>query len=180
MDSATNLTVINSLGGLLSGPCWEDASHFDPEAHFHRIALPAPHDHEALRGLVADLAAAPLDHAHPLWEMHLIESLGSGAAVLTLVHHAVTDGIPLARVTLSATDGGDTEPGIGESEPHLSAAGRMLGHGIGALRHSPPDGRTRPFGRRHAREARPARRRGLAGPEGRGASRPSRRLVGSC
>jgi diacylglycerol O-acyltransferase / wax synthase len=135
MDSATNLTVINSLGGLLSGPCWEDASHFDPEAHFHRIALPAPHDRCALRELVGDLSTAPLDHDRPLWEIYLIEGFGSGAAMLMRVHHAVADGIALARVMLSAADGCDPGPGIADSAAHSSGLTSVLGHGLGGLRH---------------------------------------------
>src|SRR6187549_3155202 len=104
---------IAAHGGALSGPHWEDDPRFDANAHFHHIALPAPHDRNALRELVSDLATAPLDHERPLWEVHLIDDFGSGAAVLTRVHHAVGDGIALARVMLSATDGGDPGPGIG-------------------------------------------------------------------
>ena len=122
-------------GGALSGPHWEDVPHFDPKAHFHRIALPAPHDRDALRVLVGDLSTAPLDHERPLWEVYLIEGFGSGAAVLTRVHHAVADGIALARVMLSATEGGDSGPGIGDVEPHQSGLGAVLDHGLGALSH---------------------------------------------
>ena len=111
-------------GGTLSGAHWEDDPNFDPAAHFHRIALPAPHDRGALRELVGDLATAPLDHERPLWEVYLIEDFGSGAAVLTRIHHAVGDGIVLARVMISATDGGDPGPGIGEPEGHPSALSR--------------------------------------------------------
>src|SRR3954464_8833419 len=49
-------------GGTLNGAHWEDDPQFDPDDHFHRIALPAPGDREALKTLVSDLAAAPLDH----------------------------------------------------------------------------------------------------------------------
>ena len=123
-------------GGTLSGPHWEDDPHFDPKTHFHRIALPAPHDRDALRELVGDLATAPLDHGRPLWEVYLIEDFGSGAAVLTRVHHAVADGIALARVMLSATDGGDPGPGIGDVEPHsLRRSARCSTTGSAPLRH---------------------------------------------
>ena len=123
------------IGGVLSSPHWEDDPRFDAQAHFHHIALPAPHDRNALRELVSDLATAPLDHERPLWEVHLIDGFGSGAAALTRVHHAVGDGIALARVLLAATDGGDPGPGIGEYEADHHGLTSLLSQGLGALRH---------------------------------------------
>ncbi len=123
------------MGGPLSGPHWEDDPHFDPEAHFHRIALPAPHDEAVLRELVGDLAAMPLDHDRPLWEVYLIEDYGDGGAILMRVHHAVADGIALARVLLSVTDGGDAGPGIGKSPHDGSSLVDRVGHGAEALLH---------------------------------------------
>ena len=67
--------------------------------------------------------------------MYLIEGFGSGAAMLMRVHHAVADGIALARVLLSATGGGDPGPGISVVEPHSAGLGAVLDHGLGALRH---------------------------------------------
>src|SRR6478752_5376735 len=110
-------------GGALNGAHWEDDPQFDADDHFHRIALPAPGDLETLKALVGDLATAPLDHGRPLWEVHLIEGVGDGAVLLTRVHHAVGDGIALARVMLSATDGGDPGPGVGGDSHRTSAFG---------------------------------------------------------
>jgi diacylglycerol O-acyltransferase len=104
---------IGRASGPLGSPHWEDDPDFDAGDHFHRIALPAPGDREALRRLVGDLATAPLDHGRALWDVYLIDGFGAGAAVLTRVHHAIGDGIALARVMLSATDEGDAVPGIG-------------------------------------------------------------------
>jgi WS/DGAT/MGAT family acyltransferase len=119
-------------GGPFGGAHWEDDPRFDPADHFHRIALPAPHDEDALKTLLGDLASAPLAHDRPLWDVHLIEGVGTGAALLTRVHHAVGDGIALARVLLSATDGGDPGPGIGEDHHDGHFA---LGTVFGALAH---------------------------------------------
>jgi diacylglycerol O-acyltransferase / wax synthase len=102
----------------LTGAHWEDDPSFDPEAHVHRVALPAPHDEAALRELVGNLAAMPLDHGRPLWEAYLIEDVGDGAAVLIRTHHAIADGVALARVMLSAADGGDDGPGFGAHAEH--------------------------------------------------------------
>jgi diacylglycerol O-acyltransferase len=122
-------------GGPLGGPQWEDDPRFDPDEHFHRIALPAPHDRTALRALVGDLASAPLDHGRALWDVYMIDDFGHGAALLTRVHHAVGDGIALARVMLSATDSGDSGPGIGDFAEHHSALGTVLHGGLSAIAH---------------------------------------------
>ena len=122
-------------GGPLNGAHWEDDPQFDPNDHFHRVALPEPHDDEALRALVGDLATAPLDHGRPLWEVHMIEGVGGGAVLLTRVHHALADGIALARVMLSATDGGDPGPGVGGPRAHHSALGGVLHGALGAVAH---------------------------------------------
>ncbi len=113
----------------VTGGHWEDAPDFDPEAHVHRVALPAPHDEAALRELVGGLAAMPLDHDRPLWEAYFIEDVGDGAALLLRIHHAIGDGVALARVMLSAADGGmDDGPGFGEHNGHgPSMASRVAG-----------------------------------------------------
>jgi len=121
--------------GPLGSPHWEDDADFDAADHFHRIALPAPGDREALRQLVGDLATAPLDHGRALWDVYLIDGFGPGAAVLTRVHHAVGDGIALARVMLSATDAGDPGPGIGAAvDGNLPLSAALLA-GWGAVTH---------------------------------------------
>lgn len=122
-------------GGPLGGPHWEDAPRFDPADHFHHVALPPPHDRTALRAMVADLATTPLDHGRPLWEVYLIDDFGNGAAVVSRVHHAVADGIALARVMLSATDGGDAGAGVGGENTHRSALSSVLHGSLATIGH---------------------------------------------
>jgi len=88
----------------LSGPHWEDDPKFDINVHLHRVALPAPGDEEELRALVSDLTATPLDPAKPLWQFHLVDGYGDGAAMIARIHHSIADGIALSRVMLSLTD----------------------------------------------------------------------------
>jgi WS/DGAT/MGAT family acyltransferase len=126
---------IARTGGLLGAPHWEDDPAFDAADHFHHVALPDPHDRAALRELVGDLATAPLDHARALWDVYLIDGVGTGAAVLTRVHHAIGDGIALARVMLSATDGGDPGPGIGTSPERHGLVRTAVHAGLAALTH---------------------------------------------
>lgn len=85
-------------------PQWEDDPAFDLGLHLHRIALPAPGDRRALEAFVADRMVVPLDRSRALWEFHLIDGYGSGSAVLARMHHAIADGIALARVLFSLTD----------------------------------------------------------------------------
>jgi len=115
-------------GPPLAGPRWEDDPSFDPELHFHHVALPAPHDRRALQELVSDRLAMPLDRDRPLWEVYFVDAFGEGAAVLVRIHHSVADGIALARVMLTLTDGdaGTGEPGIssaGDADSRLSLLG---------------------------------------------------------
>lgn len=88
----------------LSGPHWEDDPRFDLDLHLHRVALPPPGDRATLQALVADLMATPLDQAKPLWQFHLVDGYGDGAAMIARIHHCIADGIALARVLLSLTD----------------------------------------------------------------------------
>ncbi len=133
----------------LGTPQWEDDEHFDVDLHLHHVALPAPGDRAALEAFVADRMVIPLDRARPLWEFHLIDGFGNGSAVLSRIHHAVADGIALARVLFSLTDDG-ADAGLAPAhEDHPSglagaalAAGRSAGGalhlaraGAGAILH---------------------------------------------
>jgi diacylglycerol O-acyltransferase / wax synthase len=94
----------------ITGPHWEDAA-LDLTLHFHHVALPAPGDRRALEAFVSDRIATPLDRSRPLWDVYLIDGFGAGAAVLTRIHHCIADGIALARVMLTLTDGAPAPTG---------------------------------------------------------------------
>ena len=96
--------VVEGLPGR--PPSWQEDDAFEPDLHFHRLALPAPGDRAVLQEIVADLIAAPLDRGRPLWDVYLLEGYAGGCAVLFRMHHAIADGIALARVMLSLTDAG--------------------------------------------------------------------------
>lgn len=86
------------------GPRWKDVE-LDLDLHFHHVALPAPGDQHTLEAFVCDRIATPLDRSRPLWDVYLIDGFGYGAAVLTRIHHCLADGIALARLMLTLTDG---------------------------------------------------------------------------
>jgi diacylglycerol O-acyltransferase len=120
--------------GPLAPAVWEEVPDFDPEPHFHRVTLPAPQDQAALQALVGELAAQPLAHDRPLWDVYMVGRCGDGAAIVTRIHHAVADGIALSRVMLSLTgedpgaamiaDAGGHESGHGRLGPLGAVAGR--------------------------------------------------------
>ncbi|GLW63481.1 diacylglycerol O-acyltransferase [Actinomadura rubrobrunea] len=86
-------------------PYWEDDPDFDPRRHIFEIALPAPGGPAQLADAVAMLHERPLDRAHPLWEMVLIQGLAGGlAAVYVKVHHAAIDGVMAAEALAALLD----------------------------------------------------------------------------
>ncbi len=102
-------------GGLPLGlPHWEDDPLFDLKLHLHRVALPLPGDDRALRAMLSDLISTPLDHAKPLWQVHLIENYGPGCVVLFRLHHCLADGMALLQVLRAITarsPGGPSQEG---------------------------------------------------------------------
>ena len=111
----------------LSGPSFERDPHFDLDRHLHRrgLATPGPRreraaisgrqaarpaaadmelEQAALRELIGDLIATPLDRSKPLWDIYLIDRPNDCQALVARMHHCIADGIALARVMLSLTD----------------------------------------------------------------------------
>src|SRR5689334_4092668 len=113
-------------------PVWRDQDAFEPRLHFHRHALPAPGDRTVLQEVISDMIAAPLSRDRPMWDVYLLEGYGAGCALLVRMHHAIADGIALARVLLSITDGardpeaGFTRESSGASVGAALRAGRSL------------------------------------------------------
>jgi len=94
----------------LDHPVWVIEEKVDLDYHIRHEALPKPGGMEELRGLVAQLHAAPLDRSRPLWEFHFIEGLEGGAfAVYGKVHHSMMDGLA-GMATLGVTF--DFAPGV--------------------------------------------------------------------
>jgi diacylglycerol O-acyltransferase len=104
--------------GLLgSRPHWVDDEDFDLGRHFRRATLASPGDDAALQRYMEQHVATPLDPSHPLWEVHLLDGHGSGAAIFLRTHHALADGLALGRVLLSLTEQEDEAEG-----PQLASA----------------------------------------------------------
>ena len=125
---------------------WEDDPDFDLQRHLHRVTLPSPGDEATLQRFVEERIPVPLDRAHPLWEVWLIDGYGSGSVVFGRFHHALADGIALTRVLLSLTEDGSGlgADALGGQEvvaaqdvvdpPERSLAGAALSAGVSAAR----------------------------------------------
>ena len=88
---------------------WVDDADFDIERHVVREKLVRKRgrsEREALKARASELAVTPLDHAHPLWQMHVFDHYEDGSAVILRIHHCIADGIALNAVLMSIADGG--------------------------------------------------------------------------
>lgn len=94
-------------------PYWIDDHDVDLDFHVRGLALPAPGSEQQLVDQVSRLHARPLDRAHPLWELYVIEGLeGDRAAIYTKLHHAAIDGKSGIQIltTLLSTEPRATAP----------------------------------------------------------------------
>jgi len=91
-------------------PHWEDDPHFDIDAHIRHIALPAPGDEAALLDLLSDLASTPLDYNRPLWQLHIIDGVPNGGALVLRFHHCVADGTAMMAVAPQVFDATPNAP----------------------------------------------------------------------
>jgi diacylglycerol O-acyltransferase / wax synthase len=89
---------------------WEDDPYFDLERHLVRLRVDG--GREALAARLDVLASMPLDPAHPLWRVEVVEG-GAEPALLVKLHHCIADGFALVSLLLSLAD----DP----PEPHLAA-----------------------------------------------------------
>lgn len=135
-------------------PHWEDDPGFDLGRHLVRATLDGDDD-AAVQQYVADRLHEPLDREHPLWQIHLLDGHADGNVVYTRLHHALADGIALARVLLDlSTDAPEGDLVPVDADPHdvelglvegafrvATAAGAagaaVLGTGVALVRETP-------------------------------------------
>ncbi len=79
-------------GFPIATPHWEAMPDFEIDQQLHHIALPPPGDDAALTELINDLASTPLDRARPLWDVHVVDGVNGGSALITRLHHCIGDG----------------------------------------------------------------------------------------
>lgn len=91
-------------GFPIATPYWEDMPDFAIDQQIHHVALPAPHDRRALTDLVSDLASTPLDRERPLWQVHVVDDVGRGSALVMRFHHCIGDGTAMMAVSRELFD----------------------------------------------------------------------------
>ncbi|MEH3139820.1 MAG: wax ester/triacylglycerol synthase family O-acyltransferase [Mycobacterium kyogaense] len=116
----------------------------DVDEHVHEITLPEPADDSVLADTVAEIMANRLDRSRPLWAMYVVHGLAGRTAVVTKLHHAISDGISAAHIYAAILDG--AVPSADEGSRHtdepnqflLAARGIIVGplRRVKALRHA--------------------------------------------
>ena len=117
-------------GFPLPTPHWQDMPHFDIDQHLHHIALAAPHDQAALVRLVSDLASMPLDHTLPLWQVHVVDDVEGGSALITRCHHCMADGTAMMTVTQRLYDPAPGAEPLPPPRARGASIGRRAGQGL--------------------------------------------------
>jgi diacylglycerol O-acyltransferase / wax synthase len=88
---------------------WVEDDDFDIERHVlseKLVRKRGQSERKALQARASELAATPLDPAHPLWQMHVFDRYEDGSAVILRIHHCIADGVALSAVLMSIGDGG--------------------------------------------------------------------------
>ncbi len=122
-------------GFPIATPHWQDMPHFDLDQHIHRIALPAPHDLAALKTLLDDLASMPLDRDQPLWQIHVVDRVARGSALVMRYHHCIGDGTALQAVVRKLFDVTPDAPSAGEPLQPQAAPQRPAAGAVDAVSH---------------------------------------------
>jgi len=111
-------------------PVWIEDLHFELSAHLGRIAVPGPGAPAQVDAIVGELAGVPLDRARPLWALWVLEGLQGGRVALLLkVHHAVADGLTVARLldaVMTRVPSGEIAASSGEWSPDRVPSDREL------------------------------------------------------
>ncbi|MFM6850469.1 MAG: WS/DGAT domain-containing protein [Terrabacter sp.] len=95
-------------GRVLGRYRWEDDPDFGLERHLIRATLSgeggSTEADAELQAYIERQLPRPFDPTRPLWEAHLVDGHGTGAALVFRSHHALADGIALTRVLLGLTE----------------------------------------------------------------------------
>jgi diacylglycerol O-acyltransferase / wax synthase len=117
-------------GFPMATPHWQDMPHFDIDQHLHHIALAAPHDQAALTALVNDIASTPLDHSQPLWQVHVVDDVEGGSALIMRCHHCIADGTAMMTVIQKLYDPAPGAPPLSAPRARGAGVGRGAGKGL--------------------------------------------------
>jgi diacylglycerol O-acyltransferase len=84
----------------VSAPRWEADPFYERDYHVRRVRVPGAGTTRDLLDLAAPVAMQAFDKDRPLWEFTLVEGLAGGRfGVIFKIHHAMTDGVGMLRMT---------------------------------------------------------------------------------
>ncbi len=107
--------------GSFARPAWVDASDFVLARHILETSVVHPGGQRQLEEALEALLSDPLDRAHPLWQLWLLDGLSEGRqAVVLKVHHAVADGIGVLALVDRLLDGEPATPSPATEGPSSS------------------------------------------------------------
>ncbi len=79
--------------------------HFDLDYHVRWLRAPGDGSLRDLLDMAAPFAMQGFDRARPLWEFDIVEGLAEGrAALVSKIHHSITDGVGAMKLTMSFLD----------------------------------------------------------------------------
>lgn len=90
-------------GGALGLAAWDEDPAFALRRHLARRTLPRGGT-RALQAFAGAVATEPLDPAHPLWRVFVVDGFGAGSALIAKLHHCLADGFALVGLLLSLAD----------------------------------------------------------------------------
>jgi diacylglycerol O-acyltransferase / wax synthase len=89
----------------IAHPTWESDPEFDIGKHIIEEKLAAPGDDRTMGSLLGKYLAPLMDRSRPLWKMIVLQGRADGnTAVLSMVHHAMVDGVSGVDLTLVMHD----------------------------------------------------------------------------
>jgi len=104
----------------LAPPRWEVDPSFDRKFHLRWIAAPGDGSLRAVLDSAEPIAMQGFDRARPLWELYVIEGMANGgAAMLMKLHHSLSDGVGLVRMTTALVERGREGSSRGKPMPEL-------------------------------------------------------------
>ena len=110
----------------IAPPRWELDPHFDVRFHVRWLAAPDDGSLRAVLDYAEPVAMQGFDRARPLWELSIIEGLaGSKAAMILKVHHSLSDGVGLVRMTSALVETSGEPTAAPRAMPRLPQ-GRVL------------------------------------------------------
>jgi diacylglycerol O-acyltransferase / wax synthase len=117
-------------------PRWTLEESFDLDFHLRRARVTATGDWPAVLEFARTAAMSDFDRTRPLWEFTLLEGLeDGGAALVTKLHHSLTDGIGGIQLAEFVVDTGPDERSSGplppEPEAHPVSATALAAHSLG-------------------------------------------------